>query len=191
MTTTDPIRARFTRFWTIADHPPTDPQCFIVPSYALKDATRPIRPTCAEIDLAVAWWRRFPDAMIVMCTGDNQQLGITNARAMAEYAESLGVPTNRLIEEDRSVNTWENLRYAAEIMDKRSLRRPTIVALDLYMRRVVATARKSGWKDFAWLSAFSTGEPAHGIKRFQTYSRATIFCYELMAMVYARLVGWA
>ena len=65
------------------------------------------------------------------------------------------------------------------------------VTLDLYTRRAVATARKLGWTDFFWLSVYSSGEPAHGWKFLQTYSRVTILCYEVGAMMYSKMVGWA
>ena len=55
----------------------------------------------------------------------------------------------------------------------------------------MATARKQGWQGFYWVSAFSEGEPAYGYKWLQTYSRPTIFCYEVVAMALSKLVGWA
>jgi hypothetical protein len=191
MSTKNQGNARFTRFWTIPDNPPVNPGCFIIPSYALKDARLPIKPTRAQIDLACSWWTRFPEAKLIMCAGDNQGLGKTNARVMAEYAASKGIPMDNIIEEGRSLNTWQNLLYSTEIINERHLSRPTIVALDLYTRRVVAAAKKQKWKEFWWISAFSRGEAAYGIKTFQTWSRASIFCYELMAMAYSKIVGWA
>lgn len=179
------------RFWTIDDHPPDAPGCFVIPSYALKNRTLPTRPTRAQIELAFTWWKRFPDAKLIMSTGDNQALGITNAKVMADYAMSLGVPRANVIEEDRSWNTHTNLLYSMEIIQARGLGSPTLVTLDLYTRRAVATAQKLGWKDFHWLSVFSKGEPAYGYKWLQTYSRATLFCYEFGAMVLSKLVGWA
>lgn len=177
--------------WRIADRPPTRPGCFIVPSYAVRDATRPTRPTIAQIDLAIVWWQKFPDAKIIMCTGDNQNLGVTNARIMVEYAMRQGVPRENLIEEARSINTWQNLAYAREIFEREQLEQPTIVALDLYTRRAVATARKIGWRDFHWLSVVAAGEPAYGWKAIQTYSRLTIFCYEFGAYMFSKIIGWA
>lgn len=179
------------RFWTIADNPPANPACFVIPSYALKSASLPTRPTRAQIELAVAWRKNFPDAKLIMSTGDNQALGITNASVMADYAVSLGVPRSNVIEEDRSWNTYTNLLYSMEIIQARGLGSPTLVTLDLYTRRAVATARKLGWKDFHWLSVFSKGEPAYGYKWLQTYSRGTLFCYEFGAMALSKIVGWA
>lgn len=184
------MRFPFEQQWTIPDHPPSEPDCLVIPSYALKDRFTPTKPTTAEIELAAAWWRRFPRSYLIMCTGDNQRLGVTNASVMAAYAVRLGVPAGNVIEEDRSRNTYENLYNARKIIDERSFRQPTLVTLDLYTRRAVATARRMGWSDFYWLSVYSSGEPAYGYKWLQTHSRFTLYLYEVMAMVYSKLVGW-
>jgi len=180
-----------TRWWVLPDRPPTQPGCFIVPSYALRDRTRPTRPTMAEIDLACTWWRRFPEAKLIMATGDNQRLGITNAAVMAAYAISRGVPHESVIEESCSRNTWQNLEYSMDIIEREGLGSPTLVTLDLYTRRAVATARKLGWTEFYWLSVVSPGESGYGHKVLQTHSRLTILLYEMAALVYSKLVGRA
>ena len=184
------MRFPFEKQWTIPDHPPSEPDCFVIPSYALKDRFTPTKPTIAEIELAAAWWQRFPRSHLIMCTGDNQRLGVTNASVMAAYAVRLGVPAENVIEEDRSWNTYENLYNARKIIQASNFRQPTLVTLDLYTRRAAATARKMGWSDFYWLSVYSSGEPAYGYKWLQTHSRFTLYLYEVMAMVYSKLVGW-
>src|SRR6266508_2758793 len=178
------------RFWMIDDRPPSHPGCFVIPSYALKDLSLPTRPTRAEIELAFEWWKKFPEAKLIMSTGDNQRLGIPNSTVMADYAVSLELPRGNVIEEDRTRNTHQNLLYSMEIIKRLVLKQPTLVTLDLYTRRAVATARKLGWKDFHWLSVFSQGEPAYGYKWLQTQSRTTIFCYEVGAMIFSKIVGW-
>jgi uncharacterized SAM-binding protein YcdF (DUF218 family) len=184
------MRFPFEKGWTIPDNPPPNPNCFVIPSYALKDRFTPTRPTRAQIGLAAEWWKRFPGSSLIMCTGDNQQLGLSNASVMAAYAVHLGVPAENVIEEDQSLNTYENLYYALGIIRARNFQQPTLVTLDLYTRRAVATARKMGWGNFYWLSVYSSGEPAYGYKWFQTHSRFTLYLYELLAMVYSKLVGW-
>jgi uncharacterized SAM-binding protein YcdF (DUF218 family) len=176
--------------WSIPDFPPNNPDCFVIPSYALKNRFLPTRPTRAQIELACRWWKRFKQASLIMSTGDNQGLGVTNAAVMAAYAHWLGVPRENLVEEDRSRNTYENLLFSAQIIRERGFQQPTLVTLDLYTQRAVATARKLGWRDFYWLSVYAQGEPAYGYKRWQTWSRFTILCYEFGAMAYSRLVGW-
>ena len=163
----------------------------MIPSYALRDRSLPNKPTRAQIDLAFQWWRKFPEARLIMSTGDNQGLGIPNSTVMARYAIGLGVPPERIVEEDRSLNTYENLLYSKEIIQRHGWQQPTLVTLDLYTRRAVATAKKQGWQDLFWVSAFSEGEPAYGYKWLQTHSRLTIFCYEVVAFVLSKMVGWA
>lgn len=184
------MRFPFEKQWIIPDHPPSAPDCFVIPSYALKDRFTPTKPTRAQIELAIEWWQRFPRAALIMCTGDNQRLGLTNASVMASYAIQLGLPATTVIEEGQSLNTYENLYYAWQIIRERGFRQPTLVTLDLYTRRAVATAQKMGWEDFYWLSAYSSGEPAYGYKWFQTHSRFTLYLYEVLAMVYSKIAGW-
>ena len=179
------------KFWVIPDNPPPNPLCFVIPSYALKDRSLPNKPTRAQIELAYQWWKKFPQAKPIMSAGDNQRLGIANSTVMAEYAVGLGVPRENVVEEDRSRNTYENLLYSMEIVEEERLKQATLVTLDLYTRRAVATARRLGWRDLHWLSVFSEGQPAYGYKWLQTHSRFTVFCYEIAAMVYSKIVGWA
>lgn len=176
-------------WWIIEDNPPANPDCFVIPSYALKDRSMPTKPTRSQIELAYQWWKKFPHAKLILSTGDNQKLGITNSRIMAGYAAKIGIPEENIIEEDQSKNTYENLVFSMAIVKEQLLKQPTLVTLDLYTKRAVATARKLGWKDLYWLSVFSKGEPAYGYKWIQTHSRFTIFCYELGAMVYSKIIG--
>ena len=182
--------SRLERLWRIPYRPPSEPDCFVIPSYALVSRTQPTAPTRAQIDLAIAWWRRFPSSVIIMSTGDNQHLGLPNSRVMVEYARANGVPDENLIEEDRSLTTYQNLLYSRRIVDQRHLQQPTLVTLDLYTRRAVATAHRMGWNDVCWLSVYSPGQPACGYKWLQTHSRGTILCYEVLAMALGKVLAW-
>lgn len=174
-------------FWTLPDHRPTNPDCLVVISYTVKDKYSPTKMTKAVIDLAYHWWRKFPQAKLIMSTGDNQGLGIANSGIMKTYALSLGIPEDKIIEEDKSLNTYENLLFCREIINKEGFRQPTVVTLDLHSRRTVAIANKLGWKNFYWISAFSKGDPAYGYKYFQTCSRLTILIYETLVVFYNKL----
>jgi vancomycin permeability regulator SanA len=104
--------------WIIKDNPPENPDCFIIPSYALVDRNTPTRPTRAEIKLAISWWQKFPQSYLLMSTGDNQNLGIDNSKVMAAYAQRLGVRPHNILEENRSLTTYQNLLYSLEIIKK-------------------------------------------------------------------------
>ena len=59
------MRKMIQRFWMIDDHPPSNPGCFVIPSYALKDSSLPTRPTRAQIKLAFEWWKKFPNTCLI------------------------------------------------------------------------------------------------------------------------------
>lgn len=177
-------------FWIVPDRPPEETDCFVVLSYAVKNRELPTRPTRAAIELAYTWWKKFPKAKVIMSTGDVQKLGIPDSTIMARYAMSLGLPKRAIIEEDRSRNTYENLLYSMHVMRQHGLKKPTIVASDLHMRRALEIVRKLEWSDFYWLSAYAKGEPATGYKWLQTHSRPLTFLYELLAFGYSKLRNW-
>jgi uncharacterized SAM-binding protein YcdF (DUF218 family) len=179
----------FYKFWTVSDNPPKHTDCFIILSYAVEDIQTPTVPTKATIQLVSKWRNKFPHASVIMSTGDNQKLGVPNSKVMVEYAEQLGIPKRYLIEEGKSWSTYENLICSKEIIDKKKFTHVTLVLYDLHVRRTLAVAAKLGWKNFSWISISSQGSPAYGWKYVQTYSRLTIFLYELLAYVYNWLRG--
>jgi uncharacterized SAM-binding protein YcdF (DUF218 family) len=177
------------RYLTIPNNPPITTDCFIVLSYAVENLKNPTLPTRTIIELTYEWWQKFPKAIVIMSTGDNQGLGIPNSRVMVDYGKRIGISNNMLFEEGKSWNTYDNLRFSEKIARRHKVKHITLVTYDLHTRRTVEVARKLGWKDFFWISVSSSGSPAYGIKKFQTYSRLTIFLYELMAYLYNFLRG--
>ena len=102
-----------------------------------------------------------------------------------------GYPGQDLIEEDRSRNTYQNLPCSRRIAEEQGLRQPTLVTLDLYTRRAVAVARKIGWTDLYWLSAYSDGESAWGHKWLQTPARGPrSSAMRWPCSLFGRLAGW-
>lgn len=54
-----------------------------------------------------------PDCKILLSGGDAQQIGTSEARVYAEYLNKIGVPAENVLIEDRSRNTWENMKNSA------------------------------------------------------------------------------
>ena len=176
-------------FWKVPDNPPEKADCFVVLSYAVRDKHNPTAPTCAAIDLSLKWQKKFPESYIILSTGDNQKLGVPNCRVMKEYAVKIGIPEGKIIEEDKSKTTVENLIFSRQIINRRKFKNITLIMYYLHTRRTLAVAGNLNWHNLNWLSAASPGQPAYGIKYFQTFSRFTILVYELLAYIYNRLRG--
>jgi uncharacterized SAM-binding protein YcdF (DUF218 family) len=177
-------------FWKVADKKPLKTDCFVVLSYAVKNYEEPNKLTKSAVNKAYNLWIKCPESIVILSTGDNQGMGISNAKIMEDYAIKVGIAKGKIVKENTSINTYENLLLSKEIIRKYKLKNPTIIAHDLHMRRVVATIREMGWENFFWISSYSKGDPSYGSKRLQTYSRLTVFSYEVLTYIYSRVVGW-
>ncbi len=145
-------------------------------------------------DIAIDLWQQHQNSKIIMSTGDNQFLGVPNSDVMVNYAKKKGVPQSNLISEKESVNTYENLIFSKQIINKSHpgvSPHITLVAYDLHMRRVVATAKKIKIDNLSWISGHSSVAPAYGYKGWlQTRNRLTICCYDVLAIIYSKICGW-
>ena len=178
------------QLWGVEDRPAPEPDCFIVPSYTLKDRETPALMTRSQIEKAVSWQRRFPKAKVIFSTGDAQGLGVADAAVMSAYARSIGLPEAAILQETKSKNTYENLLFSRRMADEFAFKQSVLVLYDLHARRVLAIAAKMAWKNLYWLSASAPGEGADGIKWFRTFSRPAILVYEILGMVYSRWKAW-
>lgn len=75
-------------------------------------------PLARRLDIAIAYHKRNPDAVIVVTGGQGRQELITEALAMERYLVERGVPQDRILQEDKSTSTLENLAFAKAILDE-------------------------------------------------------------------------
>lgn len=69
----------------------------------------------------------------------------SEAEAMADYLRGRGVPADRIVREDRSVNTGQNLRYSVALMDRTTPgHRATVVTSGFHVYRTTLLARRVG-----------------------------------------------
>lgn len=86
-----------------------------------------------------------PGPMMIVSGGKGDDERVAEAVAMASYLTAQGVPADRVILEDRSRSTEENLLFSKEIMDwMRPGARATIVTSDFHVFRAALLARQLG-----------------------------------------------
>jgi uncharacterized SAM-binding protein YcdF (DUF218 family) len=67
-----------------------------------------------RLDKAVEYLRANPHTMVIVSGGQGKDESITEAEAMRRYLEKKGVLSERIIIEDKSTNTKENLEFSIE-----------------------------------------------------------------------------
>ena len=106
-----------------------------------------VGPTLASrLDTALDNWHNNPDAYIIVTGGLGDRATVTEAEAMSRFLINRGVPAEKILLEDRSTSTYENLTFALEILDYHFPDgfRAVLVTSDFHIYRAAQTARYVG-----------------------------------------------
>ena len=69
-----------------------------------------------RLDKALDYLEDHPDMTIVVSGGQGPDEPISEAQCMYDYLTAHGVDGGQILLEDRSHNTWENMRYTLELL---------------------------------------------------------------------------
>ncbi|WP_329057353.1 YdcF family protein [Amycolatopsis sp. NBC_01480] len=98
-----------------------------------------------RLDRAVAFWRRCPDALLVVSGGQGSDELRSEGAAMADYLVAAGVPVAQIVVEDRAATTDENLRYSVALLRERGFTgRVLAVTNNYHVFRTAVLARRLG-----------------------------------------------
>ncbi|MBD5548695.1 MAG: DUF218 domain-containing protein [Lachnospiraceae bacterium] len=78
----------------------------------------------ARIEKGIELLHYNPNAVLIMSGGQDPGEDIPESKAMANYAVDKGVDTEKIIMEQKSVSTLENLRFSRELMN---IQKPKII----------------------------------------------------------------
>ncbi|MCL2387858.1 MAG: YdcF family protein [Defluviitaleaceae bacterium] len=103
-------------------------------------------PLARRLGRAIYYFERNPNAYIIVCGGLGNTATITEAEAMARYLYARGIPRERILQEELSTSTLENLTFAQEILSEHFNGEFTAVVIsnDFHMFRAISIARRVG-----------------------------------------------
>lgn len=132
------------------------------------------RPLASRLNTAFYYWQKNPNAYIIVCGGLGNRAIITEAEAMARFLIRRGVPPEKILLEDRSTSTYENLTFAKEILDEHFPYgfRAVLVTNDFHIYRAINTAHRIG------IDANRMGAPT------DWYTWPVNYLREMLAVVY-------
>lgn len=109
-----------------------------------------------RLDEAARYLEENPDAKVIVSGGQGPDEHISEAQGMYDYLVSVGIDGERIIKEDKSRNTFENLTFSAQYLDKER-DSVAIVTNNFHVFRATGIARKAGYTDVCGIAA--KGEP--------------------------------
>lgn len=113
---------------------------------------RKVTPLLARrVETGIKAWHKNPDSTLIMSGGQGADELVPEAQAMSEYAIEQGIPKAALIEENRSVNTLQNIQFSFDIINAKGGTNPNvnphvlIVSDDYHVFRALLLARNNGF----------------------------------------------
>ena len=107
----------------------------------------------------------------IVCGGQGSDEPVSEAERMRGLLEAQGIAPERILLEDRSVNTSQNLRNAKALMEANGLKSAVIVTSDYHLARALRLARDAGMTEVCGLPAPS---PKGLRKRIKQVSRESV-----------------
>lgn len=117
-------------------------------------STGPSEVLRRRLDLAADYLSRNPQTKVIVSGGQGSNEKMSEAAGMREYMIHAGVGEERILTEDQSSNTYENLVYSGELLD-REKDRVVIVTNNFHMFRALGIAKKQGYAGAEGLAASS------------------------------------
>jgi vancomycin permeability regulator SanA len=117
-----------------------------------------------RVQAAVDLYKAGRAAKLLM-TGDNSSADYNEVKAMQEYAEAQGVPTNNIILDYAGFSTYESCYRAKEIF---GITQAVLVTQNFHLARAVYTCRQLG------VEAIGLGTPDWGKFRHHTMIRYSV-----------------
>lgn len=107
-----------------------------------------------RLDAALDYLIRFPDAAVIVSGGQGKGEEISEAAAMECYLVSRGVAEEKIIKEDRSTSTRENMRLSKKYLDAEK-DCVAVVTNDFHIFRALLIAEREGYRNLCAIPASS------------------------------------
>lgn len=107
-----------------------------------------------RLDKAVEYLNANPDTKVIVSGGQGGNEHITEAQGMQGYLVAAGIEQERILMEDKSTNTYENLVFSSALLDE-AKDRVVLVTNNFHVFRATAIAHKQGYMQVEGLAAGS------------------------------------
>lgn len=157
---------------------PKKSDCIIVLGCQVK-GTAPSPFLASRLDEGIRLFKEGYSNYIVVSGGKGTGEEISEAEAMKNYLVSSGIDNNKIIMEDKSLSTMENLEFSKALMDSRGFKTVIIVSNKYHLKRASVMARKNGIVDASFSGVYVSKYPSFEITGFIREIPALIRLYLL------------
>jgi uncharacterized SAM-binding protein YcdF (DUF218 family) len=142
---------------------------------------------------AIALARRYPAAKLVLVGSGVFPIGYADARATLRFVGDQGIAPTRVLLEEKSRTTHENVGYAKELVQPSQDQTWVLVTSAYHMPRAMGAFTAAGWRMIPYPTDFSidarTELRAH-FSLLDGLNDSSLAAHEWGALVLYRLMGW-
>ncbi len=106
-----------------------------------------------RLDKALEYLEENPETQVIVSGAQGANEPISEAEGMAAYLQEAGIAPERIQQENKAENTYENLLYSSTYLDK--TQSVILVTNDFHVFRSVALGKAMGYEQLAGLAADS------------------------------------
>lgn len=125
---------------------------YVLVAGAMVYGEEPSTALLSRIDVAYAYLCEHPNAVAVLCGGQGAGEDITEAECMRRVLSGYGIPPERMILENESSTTAENMQNARALIADEGAS-ALVVTSNFHVYRTVRIAKKSGWREVYGIAA--------------------------------------
>ncbi|PFN28555.1 YdcF family protein [Bacillus cereus] len=96
-----------------------------------------------RLDVALEYLYSHPEAKVIVSGGQGEDEDIPEAHSMKSYLMVYGIEESRILLEDRSTNTYENLKFSMDLYD---VTHAVVVSNTYHLYRTKIIAKRLGMK---------------------------------------------
>lgn len=133
---------------------PTEPAQYCIILGAQWKKSGPSRVLKYRLDKSIAYLETNPEVKAIVSGGQGYNEPIAEADGMCAYLEGAGISKDRIIVENRSSNTYENLIFSEQFINKKE-DQVVIVTNNFHMYRAMKIAQKQGYEKVQGVAAKS------------------------------------
>lgn len=98
-----------------------------------------------RLDVAIEYLKQYPHVQVIVSGGQGKDEPMSEAAFMYTYLVEAGIEESRILQEDTSTSTYENLQYSKKLLpeDETAV---TIISSDFHLARAQLLAKSIGLK---------------------------------------------
>ncbi|WP_101773092.1 YdcF family protein [Peptostreptococcus faecalis] len=122
---------------------------YIIVLGAKLHGSRPSKSLLYRMETALEYMKRHPKTILIATGGQGSDETIPESKAISDYFIKNGIDKSRILTENKSTNTFENLKFARKLISQNGNIKVNIVSNRYHLFRAKLLASRNGFEPYS------------------------------------------